>query len=185
MKKEIRVIGFDDSPFDKGDKDLLVVGAIFKGGDAIDGIVSTKVKVDGSDATKKLVDIIKKCRYLPQLQCILLDGIAFGGFNVIDIEELSKSTSLPVIIIIRRKPDIKNIKQVLKNINLSEKIKLIDKAGPLTKVNNIYVQLIGITKEKAKQILDITCTRSDIPEPIRIAHMIASGIIKGESKGKA
>ena len=186
LKKEIRVIGIDDAPFDKFKKgQVLVVGTVFRGGLYLDGILSTKVSVDGSNATKKLAEMINKCKFKPQLQCILLDGIAVGGFNVIDIKELSKKTKLPVIVIIRKKPDINNIKKILTKLNKKSKIKLIEKAGSVVPVNKIYIQLTGLSIEKAREILKITCTRSLIPEPIRIAHLIASGITCGESKGKA
>jgi len=186
LKKEIRVIGIDDSPFNKfGKGNVLVVGVIFRGGSLLDGVLSTKVKVDGSNSTKKLVEVINKSKFKPQLQCIFLDGIALGGFNIVNIEELNKKTKLPVIVVIRRKPDIGTIKKTLTKINKKNKIKLIEKAGEVIKINNIYVQLKGISKDKAKEILDLVCTRSHIPEPVRVAHLIASGVVKGESKGKA
>ena len=186
LKKEIRVIGIDDAPFNKfGKGNVLVVGAVFRGGLWLDGILSTKVRIDGNNATKKITEMINKCKFKPQLQCILLDGIAVGGFNVIDVKELSKKTKLPVMVIIRRKPDIKNIKEILIKLNKKNKIKLLEKAGSVVPIEKIYVQLTGLSIEKAKEILKITCTRSLIPEAIRIAHLIASGITYGESRGKA
>ena len=185
-KKEIRVIGIDDSPFKKFKKGkVLVIGTIFRGGAWCDGILSTKVSIDGKDSTKKLVEMINKCRFKPQLRCILLDGIALGGFNIIDIKELNKKTKIPVMVVIRRYPDFKKIEETLKKINKGHKYKLIEKAGPVTKIGEIFVQLSGLTLEQAKSILKITCTRSLIPEPIRVAHLIAAGVVTGESKGKA
>ena len=66
-----------------------------------------------------------------------------------------------------------------------DKIKLLEKAGSVVPVGKIYVQLTGISIERAKEILKISCTRSNIPEAVRIAHLIASGITYGESRGKA
>ena len=186
VKKEIRVIGIDDSPFNKfKDKKVLVVGVVMRGGSWIDGILSTKVSVDGNDATRKIAEMIKKCKFKPQLQCIFLNGIAVGGFNVVDVKELSKKTKLPVIIIIRRMPDIANIKKTLIKIKKQQKIKLIEKAGNVMQVNDIFVQLTGIGLEEANKILKVVCTRSLIPEPLRLAHLIASGIAFGESRGRA
>jgi hypothetical protein len=37
----------------------------------------------------------------------------------------------------------------------------------------------------AARIIQITSTRSNIPEPLRVAHLIATGIVLGESRGKA
>jgi len=186
IKKEIRVIGIDDAPFDKFKRGkVLVVGTVFRGGLFLDGVLSTKVNIDGNDATKNIIEMVNKSRFKPQLQCIFLDGIAVGGFNVIDIKELNKKTDIPVIVVIRRKPDIENIKRILARLNKKNKIKLLEKAGPVISVGKIYVQLTGLSIEKAKEILKIVCTRSYIPEAIRLAHIIASGITHGESRGKA
>jgi len=186
MKKEIRLLGIDDAPFNKfKDKNVLVVGTVFRGGSWLDGVLSTKVKVDGDDSTSKLIEMINKCKFKPQIQCIILDGIAFGGFNIVDVEELNKKTKIPVIIVIRRMPDFEKIKSTLKKLGKEKKYNLIEKAGEVHKVDKIYIQINGIALEDAKNILKISCTRSLLPEPIRAAHMIAAGIVLGESRGKA
>jgi len=186
LKKEIRALGIDDGPFKKSQKSkVLVVGTVFRGGIFLDGVLSTKVMIDGDDATEKIIRMINSSKFKPQFQCILLNGIAVAGFNIIDIKELSEKTEIPVIVIIRKKPNVQLIKDTLARINKSEKIALIEKAGSIIPIGKIYVQLAGIGIEKARQILKITCTRSLIPEPIRIAHLIASGITDGESRGKA
>jgi len=85
IKKFSLIVGFDDSPFNKfKDKEVLVTGTVMRGGYSIDGIMSTKVKVDGTDSTRKLISLIGKSRFRTQIKAILLDGIAFGGFNIID-----------------------------------------------------------------------------------------------------
>jgi len=186
MKPEIRVIGLDDSPFKQHKKDnTLVIGTIFRGGNFLDGIISTKVSIDGNNSTDKLIKLINNTKFKPQLRCIMLDGIAFGGFNIIDIQKLHKKTKIPVMVIMRKQPNMKAIESALKKIKKYNKFKLIEKAGPPIKINNIYVQFKGITKKQAEEILKITCTHSYIPEPIRVSHIIAQGIYFGESKGNA
>ena len=186
IKKEIRIIGIDDSPFNKfKDKEVLVVGVIMRGGLFVDGVLSTRVDVDGSNATSKIAKMINKCKFKPQLQCIFLNGIAVAGFNVVDVRQLSKETRIPVVVVIRTNPDIAKIKDTLAKIRQKNKIKLIEKAGKVIQIDNVFVQLIGIDLEKAKEILRIVCTRSLIPEPLRLAHIIAAGITTGESKGRA
>lgn len=185
LKKETRVIGIDDSPFDKKVKgETLVIGTIFRGGSSLDGIVSTKVHIDGDNATERIIDMIHKCKWKSQLQCIFLDGIAFGGFNIIDIHEVNKKTNLPVIVVIRHMPDRGNIMKTLKKIGMDEKIKLIEQAGEVKKVNSVFIQHAGIDVKGAKDFLKLCCTHSLIPEPVRVSHMIASGILLGESKGR-
>jgi len=186
MKQEIRVLGIDDAPFNKFKKgDVLVVGTLFRGGQWLDGVLSTKVKIDGNNSTSALIKMVNKSKFKPQLQCLILDGVAFGGFNVVDIHQLAKKTKIPVIVVIRRYPDFKKIKAALQKMKKAGKYRLIEKAGEVFKIGKIYVQLTGISLEDAKKVLKITCTRSLLPEPIRVSHLIAAGIVRGESKGDA
>jgi len=186
MKKEIRVLGIDDGPFDKfNDKEIIVIGTVYRGGSFIDGVLSTKVKVDGDDSTEKLVKMINNCKFKPQLQAIILDGIAVGGFNVIDVDDLNKKTGIPVIVVMRDYPDFKKIEKALTKLNHEEKIKLLKKAGKVYKLDDIFIQIIGLNLKQAEEIINITCTHSLVPEPLRVAHLIASGVVDGESRGRA
>lgn len=190
VKKEIRILGIDDAPFDKTDDECLIVGTVFRGGLFLDGLLSCKVKVDGNDATKKLIHLINKSKHKAQLKVVMLDGIAVAGFNVINIKELNEKTKLPVIVIIKYLPNLPSIKKALQKFpDSEEKWTYILNAGKIyeTKVHNskIYFQIAGISEENANKIIKLSSTRSTQPEPIRVSHLIASGIIKGESRGRA
>jgi endonuclease V-like protein UPF0215 family len=134
--------------------------------------------------------MIKNTRYNKQLKAVLLDGIALGGFNVIDIDELHRDMDIPVLTITRDKPDFEKIKLALrKNFDdWKERWDLISK-GKLhelkTNHNPIYIKCSGIDIKEAKEIIKLSTIRGVIPEPIRVAHLIASGITRGESYGKA
>ncbi|MBW2973194.1 DUF99 family protein [Candidatus Woesearchaeota archaeon] len=179
-------MGIDDGPFNKfKDKEVLIVGTLFRGGNFIDGVMSTKAKVDGTDSTDKIAKMINKSKFKPQLRAIFLNGIAVGGFNVIDIKKLNKKTKVPIVVVIRSFPDFKKIFKALDNLKMKKQKKIIEDLPKPTKVGKIYIQHIGISLKDAKEMLKLTCTHSFIPEPIRVAHLIAAGVIKGESKGRA
>ena len=40
----------------------------------------------------------------------------------------------------------------------------------------LYMGLAGISLVDAREIVELTSTRSSFPEPLRVAHLIASGI---------
>ncbi len=186
MKKEIRVLGIDDVSFDKfRDKKTRVIGIIYRGGQFMDGVLCTVVAVDGSDSTSRIINMVNRCKFLPQLQCILLDGIAVAGFNVIDVVKLSSRTGLPVIVVMRDYPDIDKMIRALKKLGMERKIKLIEKAGLVHKHGRIHFQAIGMDLKTARDILSVTSTHSYVPEPIRVAHLIGQGLAYGESKGRA
>ncbi len=190
IKNEIRVLGLDDGPFVKNQKTTIVVGIIMRGGNEFDGMIKTEISVDGLDATDKLIEIIKNSKYMNELKVIMFKGVTIGGFNIIDIERLSNNLSIPVIVVSRKKPNFSKIFDALKNFEDGEnRWKIIKKAGKVNKLktkNNktIYFQFKGLNKEDAKKIILLTCRRSLIPEPLRLAHMIASAMIKGQSGGR-
>lgn len=186
LKKEVRVLGIDDGPFDKfTDRETIIIGTFFRGGEFLDGILSSKISIDGMNSTSRIIKMVNSCKFHSMIQCIFLDGITMGGFNVIDIRELCKKTKIPVIVIMRTLPDQEKIFQTLSKLGMENKIKLIEKAGPIKKIGNIFVQLSGIKEEAATEFINLTTKNAIIPEPIRIAHIIASGVVKGESYGQS
>ncbi len=190
MKSQIRLLGIDDSPFTFTEKYGMVIGVIMRGGEYLESVLRRHIIIDGNDATFVCKDMIKKTRHRKQLKAMLLDGIALGGFNVVDINDVFKSTNLPVITITRDKPDFEKIKNALnKNFDDWEQRLALMKNGKIYKVetnhNPIYVKCAGIDIGEAKEIIKISTIRGVVPEPIRVAHLIASGITRGESYGKA
>ncbi|MEM3700436.1 MAG: DUF99 family protein [Candidatus Bathyarchaeia archaeon] len=184
IKPEIRVLGVDDGVFAPRSKGLVpIVGVVFRGGYWLDGVMHANVKVDGLDATKKITSMIISSSHYKQLRVIMLNGITFAGFNVVDIKELNAKTKLPVIAVTREKPNFEEIREALKNLPKSEeRWKAVENAGEVYEVftrnekEKIYMQISGILEEDAKKILQLTSTRSNIPEALRVAHLIASGI---------
>jgi len=191
IKEEIRILGVDDGPFTKKDKEVIVIGVIFRGGEFLDGLVRTYVGVDGLDATEKLSEMINSSKHKQQLKVIMLDGITLGGFNIIDVKKLYSETKIPVIVINRKIPDLKSIKTALeKNFDDFEKRwKMILNAGKIKEVKlekfSIYYQNLGLDDEEAEEIILVSTKHAQIPEPLRVAHLIATGIVRGESEGHA
>ena len=192
IKPEIRVLGVDDGVFIPHSKGLVdVVGIVFRGGYWLDGVMRTEIEVDGLDATEKIASMIIESPHYKQLRIIMLSGITFAGFNVVDIKELYSKTSLPVIALTRDLPKMEEIRQALENLPEKERRwKAILNAGEIFEVQTregeepIYMQIAGIEREDAEKIVKITSTRSNIPEPLRVAHIIASGLTKfREMKG--
>jgi hypothetical protein len=190
MKSQIRLLGVDDGPFSFNDKYALVVGVVMRGNGYLESVMSTRVYIDGLDSTYALIEMIKGSRYKDQIKATMIDGIALGGFNVIDIEELHKETKVPVITITRDKPDNNKIKIALKKnfADWKKRWDIISKCKLKcikTRYNPIYIKHIGIEDDEAEEIIRISTIRGVLPEPIRVAHLIASGIVRGESYGKA
>lgn len=192
LKSEIRILGFDDGPFEfRKTKTVPVVGVVYRGGKFLDGILRTDVEVDGTDATEKLVKLINASRHKQQLKLLMLDGVTLGGFNVIDVKDLNEKTDLPVIIVNRKIPNLKEIRTALKRFkDFRVRWKMISNAGKvdeciLKNKDKIFYQHAGITAEDAEDAIMLSTTHGNLPEPLRVAHLIASAIVRGESYGRA
>jgi len=188
-KEQVRAVGIDDAPFKFSQKNVLVVGSVVRAPNYLEGILSTKVKVDGKDATEKLVEMIDRSRFVDQLSVIFLDGAALGGFNLVDLEKLSDSTGVPSVTVSREKPDFERIRKAMKGHfdEWEERFERIN-SGNLyeikTEYKPIYIQKEGLKIKEVKRLIDLFTVRGRLPEPIRISHMVASGIVRGESQGK-
>ncbi len=192
FKKEIRIIAWDDCAFKFTQKSVLLVGVVFRGGQFLDGLLSTKVTKDGLDATDKISYSINKSRHYDQLSLVMLDGITFAGFNTVDIKKLKGATKLPVIAIQRDMPYMKKFMLAMRRVKgYDKRQKMVKAAGKIYKYKEIYYQKNGLTCKECEELLKTTCTRSKIPEPIRVAHLIASGLSRRthegifESRGRA
>jgi hypothetical protein len=104
----------------------------------------------------------------------------------VNVKRLSEETELPVIIVIRKKPDIQAMKKALINHfdDAEERIKLLNEAGEIRELipGKLYYQTVNLENEEAEEIIKITQRNSLIPEPLRLAHIIASAVMTGESK---
>ncbi|CDG66002.1 MAG: uncharacterized protein PWQ15_1275 [Methanobacterium sp.] len=192
IKPEIRILGVDDAPFvPHSGEQVMLIGTLFRAGNWLDGVLRTYITVDGTDATESLIALVNDSRHWEQLGVMMLDGITFGGFNVVNIQEIFQNTGVPVIVIMRKYPDLPRIKKALMNFpDWEERWDHILQAGEIFEVpihgkEPIYMQICGLREQDARKIVELSATRSAIPEPIRVAHIIAAGVTTGESRGNA
>ncbi len=91
---------------------MLLVGAVYAGA-RLEGVLSGKVRRDGVNSTATLIRLVSRSRFGAHAQAILLQGIAFAGFNVVDLPALHEALRLPVIAVARRQPDFAAIRRAL------------------------------------------------------------------------
>lgn len=190
MKTMVRAIGIDDAPFKFTDSDVMVIGSLVRAPNYLEGVLSIQVEVDGADATDKLIGSIRESKFSEQAKVIFMDGAALGGFNIVDLKELWQGTGIPAMSVSRDEPNMTGIEKALKRHipDWKERLHRME-AGDIhkiaTKHKPIYIRVEGTSVEDAKRLLQLFTVRGRLPEPIRISHMIASGVVSGESKGRA
>jgi len=188
VKPQIRVVGFDDGTFSFSSKlnreRTILIGVVMRGSQEVVGVLSRWITVDGTDATDAMIDAVNSSRF-KDLRVILLKGITYGGFNVIDIERLHAETGLPVVVVVRKRPDMGAMENALRKhfSDAEERIELLRKAPPLVEIlqGKLYVQAVGVDGRTAEEIVRVTTKTGLTPEALRLAHMVASAVMTGES----
>lgn len=184
-RKFSNVIGFDDAPFERHYQGpVVVVGAVFAGL-RLDGVVTGIIEKDGADAAKSLAKLILESRFAGHIRLIMLQGIALGGFNVVDAPALYEKTGLPMLVISRVNPDMESIRKALLTDIPDGRAKwsMIQRLGNMEPANGIYMQRVGISRDEAVAVIRQFSINSRIPEPVRVAHLIAGAVATGQSRG--
>lgn len=187
MKGGVRIAAITTGPIGKGGKRKSGGGALLvcvvgnmKG---VEGVLSTSVTVDGSDATRRIIDMIKMSRFGEQVRVLAFNGIAIAGLNILDVNRLDSALSTKTLIVTRHRPHPSLLMNALKalrketGVEIKEKGVLLKSQKKSVFMNGFYVQS-GTGKTEADHIL------KTVVELLRLSHLISSGVSKGESTGR-
>jgi endonuclease V-like protein UPF0215 family len=190
MKRQVRVLGIDDAPFSFEDERVEIVGVVVRLPSYVEGVMVSEVAVDGEDATDKVAAMVLRSRFRENLALIMVDGVAFGGFNVVDIQEVHQRLHVPVATITKKEPDMGSIEKALraKFSDWEGRMEVI-RRSVLQRVETphkpLYVYAVGMPMEEVTALIRRSTVRGALPEPLRIAHLIATAVKTGESKGSS
>jgi endonuclease V-like protein UPF0215 family len=181
------VIGLDDAPFDRDHRgDVLVVGAAFAGL-RLEGVISTRVRRDGANAARAIAACIAASQFAAHLHLVMFQGIALAGFNVVDIHGLHRALGVPVLVVARKRPNLDAIRAALlgRVRGGAAKWALVERAGAMEPAAGLWVQRAGIELADAAAVIAKLSVHGKIPEPLRVAHLVAGGVTEGRSRGRA
>jgi endonuclease V-like protein UPF0215 family len=182
MKDFPITIGIDDAKFKlkSGSTRTFLIGVVCQGTRLVN-VLKMPIDIDGDDATIAIINLVKPIE--KHVQVILTETITFGGFNIIDLEEIYNKIKKPIIAVTDRSVDLESVKEALikkfPNAYKSKFIKIVN-AGNLYKtqiltaggMSNIFFHVKGLNINQVEQLLHKLCIDSKLPEPIRLAHII-------------
>lgn len=178
------VIGFDDAPHVRGSASQVGLIGCVCSGTRLDIVLRDVIAKDGTDVTATMTRLVQD-KKLTHVRGVLLQGITFGGFNVVDIHTLSKNLDMPVLVVARKNPRLHLIFEAVKAVDgWQAKRELMEAAGTPEKCRDVWVQRAGLSFSEAEGMLERTTEHGIIPEPLRLAHIIAGGTTTGKSRGR-
>lgn len=175
------VAGVEDGSFTsflRGERQRCMLCAVVMEGRRIKDVKASLITVDGTDSTSRLVSMVEG----QDIEALLLGGITFAGFNVVDAKRVSRDISRPVIVYIRRKPDNAAVKAALvKHFrDALERWKLIDSLGPMYEYSSggrrAYFEVVDGDRYSAQKILQDCTFFGSVPEVLRVSGIIAKSL---------
>ncbi len=180
-KKGIRTLAIAES-FKVSCKYAVLVGVVMRRDLIIDGIVISSSTLRGDDSTQNIISMFRKMNR-NDINCILIGGMIISMFNIIDGDRIFQSTGLPVIAVTynRSRGLVNTIKKVFPH-EWRGKLQQYQKLGKRERIelrtgNSVYVRQWGLNVLDATYTLNCFTRQGSIPEPIRIAKLIARASI--------
>ena len=181
LKGGIRILALNGAPFDRKRESELVIGVIGRQG-GIEGALSFDVKIDGNDATANILRAVRNSKFNGQIRLVATNGVALGGLNIMDFGKISRSLGVGLVSVTRKRPRKNLLKEALSSDSERErKRELLDRTYEkveIVRMRGFYVQYINIEKKDLEKKID------EVLSLLRIAHILASGVGHGESRGR-
>ncbi|TFG27883.1 DUF99 family protein [Candidatus Thorarchaeota archaeon] len=179
-KSGVRVLGIGES-FNREDTKSVAAGVVMRGDFRIDGFGICRPTVGGMDSTSSLISLFERLER-PDVRALMLGGSVISWFNIIDIVELHCVTDIPVVSVTYNPSE--GIEKYLKEYfpsDWEQRLQILQRAGDRLEVtlrtgHVVYLSVSGISKIRAKQLVDQFTLDGKIPEPIRVARIEAAGL---------
>ena len=184
--REFRVVGVEDGSFSKeaqghGAQKALFVCVLFRG-KWINNFQADMIIIDGLDATEKLISMLRRWSF----DAVMLAGVSFAGFNLVDSAVVFEEFSKPVIVISRTKPNNIAVKNALRKHFEDWRVRwgVFEKLGPVWEVvwmpnePPVYVEVVGAELDWASRLIRAASLCCRVPEPIRVARLVARGLTR-------
>lgn len=182
-KRAFRALGISES-FVKGLSDKSVLAGVVSRSDGIiDGFTFSRVTVGGMDATEKVIGMYKALKR-DDINVLMLNGCVISWYNVIDLERVYEETSIPLICATyEESPGLEKYFIELFPDDYERRIEVYRRNGPRAAVrlhtgHEIYIRFLGMSMDEAKGVLNKFTLHGAVPEPLRIARLLARGIMR-------
>ena len=183
-KQGIRGLAIAES-FSQDSKKSVLSGIVISTDSVIDGFVMGHSTVGGDDATDAILSMYEKLDR-PDVSFLLISGIVISSYNMVNVKTISEKIGFPVIGVTYDESE--GIEDTIKHHfpdSYESKLAEYSKLGSREKItlhtsHDLYIRNEGCTILEAKQLLDKMTLQGSVPEPLRIAHLLANTLLKAK-----
>lgn len=172
--------------FSKLDKKSVLGCVVMRGDLVIDGVVIGRATVGGDDATES---VLRAFRSLSRndINAIMLSGCVLSMYNIVDVDYIARRSGVPVICITYR--ETSGIEDAIRRHfpdRAEEKIASYRRLGERKRVRlgsgkSVYIRASAIAERDAVALVDRFTLQGSLPEPVRVAKLLARAVRAAES----
>lgn len=180
QKQGIRVLGISESFADR--EWSILCGLVMRRDLHIDGFCFGKVRVGGMDATGEILRMIASLDR-EDVNAIMLNGCVIAWYNVINPEDITKKTGIPVICV-----SYKDSEGLADHIRYhfpgdEDRVRAYERLGERMRIHvktglSVYARGYGCSEQEVRQLIRIFTLHGKIPEPLRVARLCARTVLQ-------
>jgi endonuclease V-like protein UPF0215 family len=186
-KPGLRVLGIAESYRGRHDEGAVSVlaGVVMRRDLRIDGFGTDEATVGGTDATDAVIRLVRRVGR-DDVRLVMLSGAVIAWFNVIDAGAVAAETGCAVVSV-TYEPSPGLEEAIARHFpgdaaRLEAYRRLGERAPvPLSTGATVYLRPFGLPLADAAALVDAFTLDGGVPEPLRVARLIARGLSGGTS----
>ena len=179
-KRGIRALGIAESF--SGRTSSTMAGVVMRKDLRIDGIALATLTVGGTDATGAVLGIIASLARR-DINLAMLSGSVIAWYNILDPEAISERTGLPLIVVTYE--DSGGLEGDIAHHfpGDEDRLRAYRKLGERLPVDlgegsRVFIRPFGISPEDAGRVLRDFTRDGKVPEPVRVARLVARAAMR-------
>ncbi len=182
-KKGVRVLGVSESFIKGKGRKSVLAGVVMRSDLVIDGFSFSTTTVGGLDATDAVLELYWKLER-KDINFIFLNGCVISWFNIISLKKVHAETSLPLVCITYEESEgLEKYLTEYFGTQAQERIDRYRENGEREELElhtgkRVFARYFGLEKKEALRILNKFTLQGAIPDPLRIARLLARAIVQ-------
>jgi endonuclease V-like protein UPF0215 family len=182
-KKGIRVLGISESFIKSRSKKSVLAGVVMRSDLVIDGFSFSTTTVGGLDATSAVLELYRRLRR-KDVNFIFLNGCVISWFNIISLRRVHAETDLPIVCITYEESEgLEKYLTEYFGTRAQERIDRHRENGEREELElhtgkKIFARYLGLERKEALRILNKFTMQGAIPDPLRVARLLARTVIQ-------
>jgi endonuclease V-like protein UPF0215 family len=173
--------------FSKGEGGKSVLAGIVMRKDlVIDGFAVKSITIGGMDATEGILDLYRSLDRT-DVNFVMIAGCVIAWFNVVDLTRVHEELNLPLICVTYEESEglEKYFREYFpedweRRLSVFKK-NCIRKEVQLRTGYRVFIRELGVDFDEALRLLDGFTLEGGVPEPLRLARLLARTIHKSQS----